>query len=56
VEIPKAALLWNPPGKRKRGRPKTRWRRSAIKEAGKSWSLGSWQLIKWKEHIDNLYS
>jgi hypothetical protein len=37
-EIPKAALLWNPQGSRKRGRPKTRWRRLVIKEAGRSWS------------------
>jgi hypothetical protein len=35
-EIPKAALLWNPQGSRKRGRPKTSWRRSVIKEAGRS--------------------
>jgi hypothetical protein len=26
-EVPKAALLWNPQGSRKRGRPKTNWRR-----------------------------
>jgi hypothetical protein len=37
-EIPKAALLWNPKGSRKRGRPKTRWRKSVIKEAGRSWN------------------
>jgi hypothetical protein len=35
-EIPKAALLWNPQRSRKRGRPKTSWRRSVIKEAGRS--------------------
>jgi hypothetical protein len=35
-EIPKATLLWNPQGNRKRGRPKTSWRRSVIKEAGRS--------------------
>ena len=29
-EIPKAALLWNPQGNRKRGRPRNRWRRSVI--------------------------
>jgi hypothetical protein len=37
-EIPKAALQWNPPGSRKRGRPKNSWRRSVIKEAGRSWN------------------
>jgi hypothetical protein len=37
-EIPKAALLWNPQGNRKRGRPKTSWRRSVIKQAGRSWN------------------
>jgi hypothetical protein len=31
-EIPKAALLWNPQGSRKIGRPKNSWRRSVIKE------------------------
>jgi hypothetical protein len=37
-EIPKATLLWNPQGSRKRGRPKSSWRRSVIKEAGRSWN------------------
>jgi len=37
-EIPKAALLWNPPGNRKRGRPRNSWRRLVIKEAGRSWN------------------
>jgi hypothetical protein len=37
-KIPKAALLWNPQESRKRGRPKTSWRRSVIKEAGWSWN------------------
>jgi hypothetical protein len=36
-EIPKAALFWNPQGNRKRGRPRNSWRRSVIKEAGRSW-------------------
>ena len=35
-EVPKAALLWNPQGNRKRGRPKHSWRRSVIK--GRSWN------------------
>jgi hypothetical protein len=37
-EIPKAALLGNPWGSRKRGRPKNGWRRSVIKEVGRSWN------------------
>ena len=37
-EILNAALLWNPQGSRKRGRPKNSWRRSVIKEAGRSWN------------------
>jgi hypothetical protein len=37
-EIPKVALLWNPQGNRKRGRPKNKWRSSVIKEAGRSWN------------------
>jgi hypothetical protein len=37
-EITKAALLWNPQGSRKRGIPKNSWRRSVIKEAGRSWN------------------
>jgi hypothetical protein len=36
-EIPKAALLWNPQGSRKRERLKNNWRKSVIKEAGRSW-------------------
>ena len=36
-EISKAALLWNPQGSRKRGGLKNSWRRSVIKEAGRSW-------------------
>ena len=37
-EIPKSALLWNPQGNRKRGRPRNSWRRSVNKEAGRSWN------------------
>ena len=55
-EIPKAALLWNPQGNRKRGRPRNSWRRSVIKEAGRSWNelrflAADWW--KWKGLIDN---
>ena len=37
-EILKAALLWNPQGNRKRGRPRNSWRRSVIKQTGRSWN------------------
>jgi hypothetical protein len=37
-EVPKAALLWNPHGSRKRGRPKTSCRRSLTKEVSRSWN------------------
>ena len=36
----KKCLRWNPPGKRKRGRPKTTWRRSVeaeLKDMGLTW-------------------
>jgi ribosomal 50S subunit-associated protein YjgA (DUF615 family) len=58
-EIPKAALFWNPQGNRKRGRPRNSWRRSVIKEAGRS--LNELRFLatdrqKWKRLIDNLCS
>jgi len=55
-EIPKAALLWNPQGNRKRGRPRNS-RRSVIKEAGRSWNELRFLAAdrqKWKGLIDNL--
>ena len=58
-EVPKAALLWNPQGNRKRGRPKNNWRRSVIKEAGRSWNELRFLAAdrqKWKGLIDNLCS
>jgi hypothetical protein len=58
-EIPKAALLRNPQGSRKRGRPKNSWRRSVIKEVGRSWNELRFLAAdrqKWKELIDNLCS
>ena len=38
--IPKVALRWTPPGKRKRGRPKMTWRQTVmaeLRETGLSW-------------------
>ena len=58
-EISKAALLWNPQGNRKRGRRKNSWRRSVIKEAGRSWNELRFLAAdrqKWKELTDNLCS
>jgi hypothetical protein len=57
--VPKAALLWNPQGNRKRRRPKTSWRRWVTKEVGRSWNELRFLAAdrqKWKELIDNLYS
>jgi len=57
-EIPKAALLWNPKGSRKR-RPKNSWRRSVIKEVGRSWNELRFLAAdrqKCRELIDNLCS
>jgi hypothetical protein len=36
-EVPKATILWNPQGSRKRG-TKTSWRKSVTKEVGRSWN------------------
>ena len=55
--IPKVALRWTPPGKRKRGRPKTTWRRTVmteLEEMGVTW--GEAQAIaqdrpKWKQLV-----
>ena len=58
-EIPKATLHWNPQGNRKRGRPKNSWRRSVVKEAGRSWNELRFLAAdrqKWKRIIDNLCS
>ena len=59
LEIPKAALLWNHQGNRKRGRPRNSWRRSVIKETGRSWNELRFLAAdrqKWKGLIDNLCS
>ena len=58
-EIPNAVLLSNPQGNRKTGRPKNSWRRSIIKEAGRSWHELRFLAAdrqKWKGLIDNLCS
>ena len=58
-EIPKAALLWNPQGNRKRGGPRNSWRRSVIKETGRRWNELRFLTAdrqRWKGLIDNLCS
>jgi hypothetical protein len=58
-ETPKAALPWNPQGSRKRGIPKTSWRRSVINETGRSWNELRFLAAdrqNWEELIDNLCS
>ena len=43
--LPRNALRWTLPGKRKRGRPLGTWRRTVeeeMKEAGKTWNELSW--------------
>ena len=55
----KAALLWNPQGSRKRGKPKNSWRRSVIKEVSRSWNELRFLAAdrqKWKELKANLCS
>ena len=58
--IPKTALQWTPPGKRKKGRPRTTWRRtvtSELEEMGYSW--GQAQFIakdraRWRQLVEAL--
>jgi hypothetical protein len=59
-EVCHGAIEWNPPGKMKRGRPKTTWRRSVLKECGKK-SFGEIRALakerrKWKSFVDGLCS
>jgi hypothetical protein len=51
--------LQNPQGNRKRGKPENSWRRSVIKEVGRSWNELRFLAAdrqKWKGLIDNLCS
>ena len=56
-----SALTWTPEGRRKRGRPKTTWRRTVEKERSKAgWQ--SWSEVRtapqdrnrWKAHVEAL--
>jgi len=59
-QIPKVALRWTPPGKRRRGRPRTTWRRTIVNELdemGLTW--GEAQHVaqdrdRWKDIVEAL--
>lgn len=61
-DVARAALDWNPQGKRKVGRPKSTWRRSVIAEAetnGKTWNelkTMAPNRIRWRNFVDYLCS
>jgi hypothetical protein len=55
----KVALQWNSQGNRGRGRPRNSWRRSILREAGRSWSEVRYLAAvwgKWKKLVDHLCS
>ncbi len=60
--IPKVALRWTPPGKRKQGRPKTTWRRtvtSELKMANLTWGEAqhaAQDRTRWKQIVTALCS
>ena len=60
TNITRQALKWNPQGKRKRGRPRTTWRRSTVQEAqqaGYSWGqleAVAQDRMKWRSLVSDL--
>jgi hypothetical protein len=55
----KVTLQWNPQRNRGRGRPRNSWRRSTLREAGRSWSELRYLAAdqdKWKKLVDDLCS
>ena len=58
--ITKVALRWTPPGKRKRGRPKTTWRRTVtqeLKQMNLSWEEAQHAArdrVEWRVLIEAL--
>ena len=51
--LPKVAMRWTPPGKRKPGRPRTTWRRTVLAEMQDlSYSLNR---VKWRKLVAALY-
>ena len=61
-DITRVALEWNPQGNRKRGRPKTTWRRTVLEEAkrlNKTWSelkVECKNRVRWRELVAALWS
>ena len=62
TNITRQALMWNPQGKRKRGRPKNTWRRDLeadIKQTGNGWQQLEWiaqDRRRWRNVVDGLCS
>ena len=58
--ITRQALLWNPQGRRKRGRPKSSWRRKTaeeLKEIGTTWKeveRAAQNRVRWRTVVDGL--
>jgi hypothetical protein len=59
-EITRQAIDWNPPGNRKRGRPKNTWKRSTLKDLqrmNRTWTeakLEAQNRIRWRKNIKAL--
>ena len=60
--ITRQALLWNPQGKRKRGRPRNSWRRDTeaeLKNNNMSWhdaTRSAQNRVRWRSVVDGLCS
>ena len=60
TSISKVALRWTPEGKRKRGRPKSTWRRTAeaeLQALNLTWGQASWlakDRQEWRRLVDAL--
>ena len=61
--LPKEVMIWTPPGRRKRGRPKLNWAegiRGLMGEKGlmeEYWNDRSNKIMKWaQEDVETLYS
>ncbi len=61
-DIERTAFDWNPQGVRKRGRPKTTWKRTVVneaREAAKEWTevkALAQNRIRWRQFVDALCS
>ena len=62
TNITRQALSWNPQGKRKRGRPRSTWRRdleTEMKELGTNWTevtALAQDRMRWRSFVSGLYS